>query len=258
MQADDDPLYRDPELADFYDLENGWAADLEFCRTLAKDARSVLDLGCGTGELAVALAEGRDVVGVDPARAMLDIARGKPAGRGVDWVEADARTVQLARRFDLILLTGHAFQVFLTGEDRRAVLQTIAAHLAPGGRFILDTRNPQAQEWLEWVPGASDRLIEHPRFGTVKAWNDMTHDPATGIVTYETVYEITTSGKRLSASARIAFPEKAELEALITEAGLTIERWMGDWQGNDFTEDAREMIPVGGRQGLGNFEFDSP
>src|SRR4051794_19786754 len=71
----DDPLYRDPDLAQFYDAANRWGTDFDYCVALASDATSVLDLGCGTGELATALAEGRKVIGVDPASAMLDIAR---------------------------------------------------------------------------------------------------------------------------------------------------------------------------------------
>ena len=94
---DEDRLYHDPALADFYDLENGWdrSPDFAFCRALAEEAGSVLDLGCGTGELAVALAAGRRVAGVDPAPAMLDIARAKPGAQGVDFVEGDARTLRL-------------------------------------------------------------------------------------------------------------------------------------------------------------------
>jgi len=172
---DEDRLYHDPALADFYDLENGWerSPDFAFCKALASDAGSVLDLGCGTGGLAVALCEGRTVVGVDPAPAMLDIARAKPGAGRVDFVEGDARSVRLGRRFELVVLTGHAFQVFLTREDRRAALATIAAHLAPGGRFIFDSRDPARREWEEWGPGESHRLLTHPRFGAVSAWNDV-------------------------------------------------------------------------------------
>src|SRR3546814_7113595 len=70
-------------------LENGWGADFDFCRRLAAEAKSVLDLGCGTGELAVALSEGCDVVGVDPAPAMIEVARRRPGGDRVTWIEAD-------------------------------------------------------------------------------------------------------------------------------------------------------------------------
>lgn len=243
----DDRLYHDPALADFYDLENGWerSPDFAFCKRLAQDAGSVLDLGCGTGELAVALAGTRMVVGVDPAPAMLEIARAKAGASGAEFIEGDARTVRLGRRFDLIVLTGHAFQVFLTMEDRRAALATIAAHLAPGGRFIFDSRNPACREWEEWGPQQSLRSVPHPRFGEVTAWNDVLEDAETGIVTYETHYEIRATGKRLSAASHIAFPDKAELETLITQAGLRTERWLGDWEGGDWREGAKEIIPLG-------------
>lgn len=244
---DEDRLYHDPALADFYDLENGWdrSPDFTFCQALADGAGSILDLGCGTGALAVALAGNRTVVGVDPAPAMLEIARAKPGAERVDFIEGDARTLRLGQRFDLVLLTGHAFQVFLTMEDRRAVLATIAAHLAPGGRFIFDSRNPACREWEEWGEEESMRLIDHPRFGAVSAWNDVAHDPATGIVTYGTHYEIRATGQRLSAASRIAFPQKAELDALLAEAGLKVERWLGDWEGSDWQPGAGELIPLG-------------
>jgi ubiquinone/menaquinone biosynthesis C-methylase UbiE len=86
-----DPLFRDPDFASFYDIENGDEAeagrdDFAFCRALAGDATSVLDLGCGTGELAASLARGRRVVGADPARAMQDLARQQPHGDKVRWI----------------------------------------------------------------------------------------------------------------------------------------------------------------------------
>src|SRR5207249_1009866 len=81
---DGDRLYTDPELVAFYDLENAWGADSDTCRVLAKEARSVLDLGCGTGIAAAALVEGRSVTGVDPAAAMLAVARDRPGGDRVD------------------------------------------------------------------------------------------------------------------------------------------------------------------------------
>lgn len=248
MEEDiEDRLYYDPALADFYDVENGWdrSEDFTFCQALAAEADSVLDLGCGTGELAVALSGNRMVVGVDPAPAMLEIARAKPGAERVEFIEGDARTLRLGRRFALVMLTGHAFQVFLTQEDRRAALTTIAAHLAPGGRFIFDSREPACREWEEWGPEESRRRLEHPRFGAVQAWNDAAFDAGTGVVTYETHYEIEQTGQRLSAASRIAFPTREELERLIGEAGLRVERWYGDWQGAAWTPGARELIPLG-------------
>lgn len=240
-----DRLYSDPDLVQFYDIENEAGVDFDYCVGFARDAGSVLDLGCGTGQLAAALADRRSVTGVDPAPAMLDIARRRAGGQRVDWVEADARTVRLARRFDVVLLTGHAFQVFLTPEDREAVFATIAAHLAPDGRFIFDTRNPATEEWLEWTPGRSQRDLGHPGLGIVRAWNDFRRDPATGVVTYSTHYKISDSGRVLSAESKIAFPAKESLARMLDEAGLVVEEWLGSWQGEPYLETSPEIIPIG-------------
>lgn len=240
------PLYDDPELADFYDLENAWGRDFDFCARLAQEARSVLDLGCGTGELAAKLSEDCTVVGVDPAAAMLAVARARPGGERVEWVQGDARNLHLGRRFDLILLTGHAFQIFLTPEDQLAALRTIALHLTPRGRFVFDSRNPAAEAWRNWTPERSWRELQHPTLGAVEAWNDATHDAARGVVTYATHYRVVETGRHLSASSQIRFTPKKELDALITEAGLHVSQWYGDWQGEPWTPASREIIPLGG------------
>ena len=240
-----DPLYQDPDLVEFYDIENGAWDDFGFCREIARDARSVLDLGCGTGQLAAMIANGRRVVGVDPAGAMLDIARTRTGGDKVRWIEASAQTVRLNETFDLVLLTGHAFQVFLTDDDARAVLETIAAHLAPNGTFIFDSRNPGRKEWREWTPAKSGRMVMHPLHGAVKAWNDVAFDEKTAIATYQTFYEFQASGKTVSASSQIRFIGKERLAELIAEAGLRVDRWLGDWQGGAYAPNSREIIPIG-------------
>ena len=241
----DDPLYQNPDLAQFYDLVNAWGPDQDFCTALARDARSVLDLGCGTGQLAASLAGGCTVFGVDPAAAMLEVARERPGGDTATWVHGDARTVRLGRRFDLIILTGHAFQVFLTEEDQRQALATVAAHLAPEGRFVFDSRNPAAEEWREWVPGESEHWIEHPKFGAVKSWNDATHDAATGIVTYETHYRVVESGRVFSASSKIRFTPREAIAEMLEDAGLAVDEWLGGWAGEPWTPASPEIIPLG-------------
>jgi SAM-dependent methyltransferase len=252
LPAPEDRLYGDADLAQFYDLDNGWGADLDYCFCLAADATSVLDLGCGTGRLAASLATapqvtGGRVTGVDPAAAMIDIARRRPGGDQVNWIIADARQLRLTERFDLVLLTGHAFQVFLTDADRLATLQTIAAHLTPDGRFIFDTRNPVMEEWRGWIPALSLRELDHPTLGLVKAWNDVSHDAATGIVTYETHYQAVTGNRAYSATSQIAFPDRETVTRLMDEAGLQVECWLGDWAGNPYRSDMPEMIPIGRR-----------
>lgn len=240
-----DKLFEDPGLVQFYDAENGWHDDNRYCLAMAGQARSVLDLGCGTGLLAAALGGSREVWGVDPAGAMLEVARGRPGGSAVTWVQADGRSVRLGRRFDLVLMTGHAFQCLLTDADQRALCETIAAHLEPDGRFIFDSRNPAVEEWREWVPDLTRREFDLPPLGRIIAWNDVSMDPATQIVTYETCYQ-TPSGTIQKASSRIRFATRNDIAARLEEAGLRVDRWMGDWQGGPYEASSREIIPVGG------------
>lgn len=241
----DDPLYRDPDLVEFYDIENGASSDFDFCVAMAKNAASVLDLGCGTGQLAAMLGDGRRVVGVDPAGAMLDLARGRAGGEKVLWIEAGAQDVRLGETFDLVLLTGHAFQVFLTDDDVLKVLKTIAVHLAPGGRFIFDTRNPDYRAWETWTPEASQRMVMHPTYGDVKAWNDAQFDECTTIATYQTFYEVPLLERTLFASSRIRFIGQERLADLLEEAGLRVDQWLGNWLGTPWETGAKEIIPVG-------------
>ncbi|WP_337441987.1 class I SAM-dependent methyltransferase [Ensifer adhaerens] len=248
MSMPSDKLYNDPGLVAFYDIENGWTADSQYLKTMAEGRASILDLGCGTGMLTAALAEtGKRVVGVDPAAAMLDVARQRPGGDRVRWVEGDGRTIRLGETFDMVLLSGHAFQVFLTRQDQLATLRTIAAHLSPEGRFIFDSRNPLVEEWREWTPEESERDIVHPALGRVLAWNDVRHDPETGVVEYGTFYRAASDGRVYEARSKIAFPSHEDLVAMIDEAGLVVETWLGGWDGRPFEMSAPEIIPIGRR-----------
>ena len=238
-----DRLYHDAALARFYDLENGWGDDLALCAGLAEHASSVLDLGCGTGRFAASLA-GKEVVGVDPATAMLDVARGRPGGEGVTWVEEDARRVRLGRHFDLVVMTGHAFQCFLSDADQLAVCQTISAHLAPGGSFIFDSREPLVHEWLEWSPQCSERWIDDPELGRLRAFNDAHHDKATGIVTYGTYYQAD-DGRSWAAQSGIRFRPQPGIAGCIHEASLAVDRWLGDWRGGPLGAGRPEIIALG-------------
>jgi SAM-dependent methyltransferase len=226
-----DRLFEDPELVRFYDIENGWEDDSRYCLELAHGKRSVLDLGCGTGMLAAALAPGREVFGVDSAAAMLTRAREREGGSAVTWVRADARSVRLGRCFELIVLTGHAFQVLLTDDDQRAACETIAAHLAPGGTFIFDSREPSREVWRKWRSGSSLRAITHPTLGRIEAWNNAAYEPSTEILTYGTFYRAL-DGRVWKAQSRIRFADKEGIATRIAHAGLRVDRWMGSWCGD--------------------------
>ena len=83
-----DPVFARPELAGLYDLFNPWMVCDDFYKARAvASGGPVLDLGCGTGMLACAIAaEEVDVVGADPADGMLRVARSRPGAERVTWV----------------------------------------------------------------------------------------------------------------------------------------------------------------------------
>ncbi|MEA2686186.1 MAG: hypothetical protein QOE93_1381 [Actinomycetota bacterium] len=98
------------------------------------DPRSVLDGGCGTGRVAVELARrGIDVVGVDLDPSMLAVARDKAPG--LTWVKADLATLDLGRRFDVVVLAGNVM-IFLAPGTEAAVVAAMAGHLRPGGALV--------------------------------------------------------------------------------------------------------------------------
>lgn len=242
---DPERQYHDPALAQFYDWDCPWTPDFDWFAGLVAGAGSVLDLGCGTGIFTAALAaRGPEVVGVDPAAAMLAIARARSGGGAATWVEADARGLDLGRRFEAVVMTGHAFQTQLARADRAAVLATVARHLKPGGRFFFDSRNPGAREWENWTPDKTRSIRPHPFFGTVERWNDARALDGAARVEYETHYRVQDE-RVFSATSQIAFPAHAELSALITLAGLRVDHWYGDASGRPLRHGCPEFIPVG-------------
>ena len=238
-------LYCDPDLARYDDWDNPWPEDFDYFASLAQGADRVLDLGCGTGIFSAELAaRGHRVTGVDPAGAMLDIARCRPGGDKVRWIEADARTLDLGERFDMVLMTGHAFQTALDRRDRAALIGTFARHLERGARFFFDSRNPKARAWEYWSPENTRATRAHPEHGIVERWKDATWDPDRGLVTYGTFYRLE-SGRILSAYSKIAFASQTEIAELIADAGLKVDRWIGDVAGGLFTRESPEIIPLG-------------
>ncbi|HEX7303380.1 class I SAM-dependent methyltransferase [Lentzea sp.] len=144
-----DAIFADSRLAKLYDAFDGPRDDLDLYLALADEvgARSVLDVGCGTGCLATLLAStGRSVVGVDPALASLQIARAKDAR--VTWIHGDATTLP-ELQVDLATMTGNVAQVFL-GDDWEATLRGVHAALRPGGHLVFETRRPERRAWEDW------------------------------------------------------------------------------------------------------------
>jgi SAM-dependent methyltransferase len=136
----------------YYDLLYGdkdYVGEAEFICQLIKsnapNARSVLDLGCGTGIHAALLAKaGYEVQGIDLSADMLQKASDRLAQLASDvasrlsFAQGDVRTVRLNQQFDVIISLFHVISYQTTQQDLLATFETIKAHLKPGGIFIFD------------------------------------------------------------------------------------------------------------------------
>jgi SAM-dependent methyltransferase len=206
--------------------------------------RRVLDVGCGTGMLACRIAaEGHEVTGVDAARGMLHVARSRPGAARVTWIEADCRTLQLPRQFDLIYMTGHAFQALLTDADAVALLRRAALHLAPEGRLALESRNPACRAWLSWTR-ENGRVVATEQHGRIEESYDTDAEPGSGIVCLTHHYRFLDQGTTRTGQSRLRFIEQPHLARLLTDAGLMPVAWYGDWDRAPLRPDSREMIVV--------------
>jgi len=171
-----DEEFRHPRLAAIYDALDLDRRDLDLYVDLVEEigADRVLDVGCGTGTLAIILAErGHNVVAVDPAAASLAVARSKPGAQRVTWVDGDATAVQVADR-DVALMTGNTAQAISDPEQWTVTLRVIRASLRPGGYLVFETRDPAARGWEHWTREATYRITEIPGAGTVTSWVEVT------------------------------------------------------------------------------------
>jgi len=243
-----DNIFTDEKFARLYDAFNSWGPGDDFYLALARKlGGAILDLGCGTGMLACRIAEEvAPVTGVDPAEGMLHMARSRPGAERVEWIKGDARTLDLKRQFNLIYLTGHAFQVFLTDEDSLAMLTAASGHLAPQGCIAFDTRNPAAKAWLGWTPESRD-IAEVAGSGRVEESVDTVFDGATGIASITHRYRFLDKGTEQIGHSRIRFVDRERLGELIAAAGLKIDSCYGWWDGRPCSPRSEEIIVVARR-----------
>jgi ubiquinone/menaquinone biosynthesis C-methylase UbiE len=237
-------FYTDPRLAQVYDTLNPWAADQQFYTELAGHLpKRILDMGCGTGLLAVELARrGHTVIGADPAAAMLDIARNRPDGDRVTWYLADASSLTLSDPVDLIVMSGHAFQVFLNDVDVEAALNNYFKLLAPDGTLAFETRNPAYSSWRKWTPDISYEEITVDGIGTVAVHNDIV-EGSRNRVSYETHFAFPDGTKHVGIG-HLRYLEVDEVTAHLNKAGFAKIARYGDWDGNPVADDRPEIIAV--------------
>jgi ubiquinone/menaquinone biosynthesis C-methylase UbiE len=240
--------FRDPQI---YDLEDeGYYEDYPLTAQWASSLGGpLLDLACGTGRMALRMAElGYQVTGVDITPEMIDWARQKAAKQGIsiEWVVADARTFQLQKQFPFIYMLENVFQFFLTRADQEAMLARVREHLLPGGCFLFETRNPTSRNLVVGrrpepqkftLPGGGHLVITEQHY----------YDPMTQIQHYTYHYKFLQlegkpGEKTVRTALRYVYPQ--EMEALLFYNGFQIRSCYGNWQQEPLTAASPSMIYV--------------
>ena len=190
----------------------------------------VLDLGCGTGTLAVALAQrGHRVLGVDLSPEMIAVARAKQA-EGATFEVADMLSVRAGRQFDLALCTFDALNYLLEPADLKTFLANVADHLRAGGTFIFDSNTEHL--YSRRHHGVHERCIGSERFQ-----QECHYEAATKVAT--TLFRFSSERVERHVQRPHGWPE---LEHQLREAVLVPVAVFSDLLGGAVREDCERIV----------------
>lgn len=238
----------DPRLVQLYDLDNPDGADHDYYRALVTrlGARSVLDLGCGTGILTVTFAaDGRTVVGVDPSATMLAYAAARAGAGGVRWIIGDSQQIP-NEVFDCVVMTGNVAQHIPDGEWERT-LSDIARALRPGGVLAFESRNPAGTEWARWATREAEATTRHTAHGLLREWMDVV-DVSAGRVQLRAHNVFVATGEHVVMEEALAFRESGLLQAQLEDAGFAVEAIWGGWDRSAESETSPLLVIEARRQ----------
>lgn len=224
MDTSPDPKFAEPRLAATYDVFEGERDDLDHYEQIVDELAGVgvvLDLGCGTGELACRLAgRGFEVIGIDPAAASLDIARTKPGAERVTWITGTA-TDAPDDTVDVVTMTGNVAQVFVRDDDWASTLAAIARSLRPGGRLVFETRDPDRRAWERWTPEHTTATADLPDGERATTWCTATAVELP-LVTFRYRTRFESDGAELVSDSTLRFRTREELDASLDAAGFDV------------------------------------
>ncbi len=195
-----------------------------------------LELGIGTGRIALPLARrGVPVHGIELSGAMAARLRAKPGGEDVEVTLGDFATTSVEGTFSLVYLVFNTISNLTTQVAQVACFRNVAAHLEPGGSFVIEVGIPDLQRL---PPGETARVFHLSR----TRWGIDEYDVARqGLVSHH--FE-TVDGRIEHVSMPFRYTWPAELDLMARLAGMRLRhRWAG-WHGEPLTRDSRSHVSV--------------
>lgn len=247
--------------AHWYDLDQGvFGDDIPMYLGLAgRTGSPILELGCGTGRLVLALAQaGHRVTGVEREPAMLALAEakvraaGRAVARRVTLVAGDFQSLDLPTRFRLAVLAVNTWMDLPGPAEQAQVLARAGRHLEPGGLLVLDLFHPHPDA-LAPAAGALvlEKVLSDPETDT-QALKFVVRqvDHAQQVLTAHFIYdEMDAAGRltRTAAAFSLRYLHRPEAEQMVQAAGLAVEGVYGSYELDPYTDDAERMILVARR-----------
>jgi SAM-dependent methyltransferase len=227
-------------VADVYDEWYRLPDEEAECALLTELAggRRVLELGIGTGRIALPLAAGGvDVHGIDSSPAMVDRLRAKPGGDTITVTVGDMADVPVEGNFGLIFVVFNTFFMLRSQSEQVRCLQNVAGHLQPDGRFLLHAFVPDTSR----IERGQDLSVREAGLDRVRL--DATTYDATAQQLDTTQVRFTEDGIRLvHAKLRFAYPPELDLMAQL--AGLELEHRWGSFTRAPFGPDSAFAVSV--------------
>jgi SAM-dependent methyltransferase len=195
-----------------------------------------LELGIGTGRIALPLARrGVTVHGVDLSRAMVARLRDKPGGDAIGVTIGDFATTRVDGTFSVAYLVFNTIMNLTTQAAQVACFRNVAAHLGPGGCFVIEVMVPE----LRKLPAGQNVV---PFQVSPTRWAFDLYDVATQAMSSNYIEVVDGRGEYRSIPFRYVWP--AELDLMAELAGLSLrERWDG-WSRDPFTSDSRQHVSI--------------
>ena len=208
---------------------------VDFLAALAGNG-AALEFGIGTGRIALPLAaRGVPVHGIDLSRAMIDRLWAKPGANGIDVSIGDFATTRVEQTFRLAYLVFNTINNLTTQAEQVACFRNAAAHLEPGGAFVVEVGVPV----IRLIP-PGERFYTYHVSDT--KWDIDEYDFATQEF-YSHHYSVR-DGELIRNSIPFRYVWPAELDLMAQLAGMELaERWSG-WQREPFTAESRKHISV--------------
>ena len=202
---------------------------------LAGDGRA-LELGVGTGRIALPLAQrGVEVHGIDLSQAMVAKLREKPGGAEIPVAIGDFARTRVEGAFRLAYLVFNTINNLTTQAEQVACFRNVAAHLEPGGRFVIEVGVPDLRRL---PPGETMHVFD----ASEGHWGIDEYDVASqGLVSHHFSL-VDGTIERVSMPFRYVWP--SELDLMAELAGMKLrERW-SDWRREEFTSESRKHVSV--------------